>query len=203
MGAMGYDAPLAVLSQRPQVLFNYFKQLFAQVTNPPIDGIREETVTSAMTLLGDEGNILNPTAQNANRIRLKTPILSRKEFAALEQQTKFAQPTVTLPILFKAEERDGLEARLESLFVEADEKIAAGAELLILSDDGVNADWIGIPSLLAVSGLHHHLVKAGTRTQVSIVVKTAEARDVHQCALLIGYGQTRYFQVLLSIRLTA
>lgn len=126
MGAMGYDAPLAVLSQRPQVLFNYFKQLFAQVTNPPIDGIREETVTSAMTLLGDEGNILNPTAQNANRIRLKTPILSRKEFAALEQQTKFAQPTVTLPILFKAEERDGLEARLEALFAEADEKSQLG-----------------------------------------------------------------------------
>ncbi|EAF5545621.1 glutamate synthase large subunit [Listeria monocytogenes] len=196
MGAMGYDAPLAVLSQRPQVLFNYFKQLFAQVTNPPIDGIREETVTSAMTLLGDEGNILNPTAQNANRIRLKTPILSRKEFAALEQQTKFAQPTVTLPILFKAEERDGLEARLEALFAEADEKIAAGAELLILSDEGVNADWIGIPSLLAVSGLHHHLVKAGTRTQVSIIVKTAEARDVHQCALLIGYGADAVFPSL-------
>lgn len=110
----------------PQVLFNYFKQLFAQVTNPPIDGIREETVTSAMTLLGDEGNILNPTAKNANRIRLKTPILSRKEFAALTLQTKFAKPTVTLPILFKAEERDGLEACLEELFEAADKKSRTG-----------------------------------------------------------------------------
>ncbi|WP_267666350.1 glutamate synthase central domain-containing protein, partial [Listeria innocua] len=118
-------------------------------------------------LLGDEENILNPTAKNANRIRLKTPILSRKEFAALTLQTKFAKPTATLPILFKAEERDGLEACLEELFEAADKKIANGAELLVLSDDGVNAEWIGIPALLAVSGLHHHFVKAGTRTKVS------------------------------------
>ncbi|WP_088839240.1 glutamate synthase large subunit [Listeria sp. ILCC792] len=196
MGAMGYDAPLAVLSKRPQLLFNYFKQLFAQVTNPPIDGLREETVVSTMTLLGDEGNILAPGAQNANRIRLKTPILTRKEYAALKNQTKFSEATTILPMLFKQEECESLDARLNILFTQVEEAIQAGSKLIVLTDEGTNADWIGIPSLLAVSGLHQHLIQKGLRTKASLIVKTAEARDVHQCATLIGYGADAIFPYL-------
>ncbi|EUJ26905.1 glutamate synthase large subunit [Listeria cornellensis] len=196
MGAMGYDAPLAVLSFRPQLLFNYFKQLFAQVTNPPIDGLREESVISTMTLLGNEGNILNPTAQNANRIRLETPILSRKQYASIALQKKFAKPTAFINALFKAEEKENLAEVLDRLFAEADAKIEAGAELLVITDDGTNDEFIGIPALLVTSGLHHHLVKRGTRMKVSLIVKTAEARDVHHCAMLVGYGADAIFPYL-------
>lgn len=196
MGAMGYDAPLAVLSFRPQLLFNYFKQLFAQVTNPPIDGLREESVISTMTLLGNEGNILNPTAENANRIRLETPILSRKQYASIALQKKFAKPTAFINALFKAEEKDNLAEVLDRLFAEADAKIEAGAELLVITDDGTNDEFIGIPALLITSGLHHHLVKRGTRMKVSLIVKTAEARDVHHCAMLVGYGADAIFPYL-------
>ncbi|MBC1604875.1 glutamate synthase large subunit [Listeria rocourtiae] len=196
MGAMGYDAPLAVLSYRPQLLFNYFKQLFAQVTNPPIDGLREESVISTMTLLGNEGNILNPTAENANRIRLETPILSRKQYASIALQKKFAKPTAFINALFKAEEKENLAEVLDRLFAEADAKIEAGAELLVITDDGTNDEFIGIPALLMTSGLHHHLVKRGTRMKVSLIVKTAEARDVHHCAMLVGYGADAIFPYL-------
>ncbi|WP_099221892.1 glutamate synthase large subunit [Listeria costaricensis] len=196
MGAMGYDAPLAVLSNRPQLLFHYFKQLFAQVTNPPIDGLREETVISTMTLLGNEGNILAPNAQNAHRIRLKTPMLSRKEYAALLLQQKFDRPTAVIDILFTEEERDHLDERLEAIFAEVDRKMAEGAELIVLSDEGVDAKRIGIPSLLATSAVHHHLIQAGTRTQVSLIIKTAEARDVHHSAMLVGYGADAIFPYL-------
>ncbi|WP_430535090.1 glutamate synthase large subunit [Listeria rocourtiae] len=196
MGAMGYDAPLAVLSFRPQLLFNYFKQLFAQVTNPPIDGLREESVISTMTLLGNEGNILNPTAENANRIRLETPILSRKQYASIALQKKFAKPTAFINALFKAEEKENLAEVLDRLFAEADAKIEAGAELLVITDDGTNDEFIGIPALLITSGLHHHLVKRGTRMKVSLIVKTAEARDVHHCAMLVGYGADAIFPYL-------
>lgn len=195
-GAMGYDAPLAVLSFRPQLLFNYFKQLFAQVTNPPIDGLREESVISTMTLLGNEGNILNPTAVNANRIRLETPILSRKQYASIALQKKFAKPTAFINALFKAEDKENLAEVLAALFAEADAKIEAGAELLVITDDGTNDAFIGIPALLITSGLHHHLVRKGTRTKVSLIVKTAEARDVHHCAMLIGYGADAIFPYL-------
>ncbi|MBC1399452.1 glutamate synthase large subunit [Listeria fleischmannii] len=196
MGAMGYDAPLAVLSKRPQLLFNYFKQLFAQVTNPPIDGLREETVVSTMTLLGDEGNILCPSAQNAHRIRLKTPILTRKEYAALLHQTKFSVETSVIPMLFQKEECDSLDARLEQLFTQVEEAIQSGSKLIVLTDEGTNADWIGLPSLLATSGLHQHLIQKGLRTKASLIIKTAEARDVHQCATLIGYGADAIFPYL-------
>ncbi|WP_239256559.1 glutamate synthase large subunit [Listeria ilorinensis] len=196
MGAMGYDAPLAVLSNRPQLLFHYFKQLFAQVTNPPIDGLREETVISTMTLLGNEGNILAPDAQNAHRIRLKTPMLSRKEYAALLLQEKFDHPTAVVDILFTEAERDHLDKRLEDLFAEVDRKIEEGAELIVLSDEGVDPERIGIPSLLATSAVHHHLIQAGTRTKVSLIIKTAEARDVHHSAMLVGYGADAIFPYL-------
>lgn len=196
MGAMGYDAPLAVLSQRPQLLFNYFKQLFAQVTNPPIDGIREEVVTSSMTLLGDEGNILEPSAKNAHRIRLATPVLKRAEFQALMEQNVFTKKTRKIAIHFSEKERDQLEARLQDVFEEAADAIRDGAELIVLSDRGVNDDRIGIPSLLVTSGLHHYLVQQGLRTKASLVVETAEARDVHHLSLLVGYGADAVYPYL-------
>lgn len=196
-GAMGYDAPLAVLSNRPQLLFHYFKQLFAQVTNPPIDGLREQAVISTMTLLGDEGNILEPSGENANRIRLTTPVLSRLEFEALKNQTKFSTKTTVLKILFRPEERNELDEVLARLFEEARVAIEeSGSSLLILTDEGVGEEWIGIPALLAASGLHHYLTRLGLRTKASIIVKTAEARDVHHTALLIGYGADAVFPYL-------
>lgn len=196
-GAMGYDAPLAVLSNRPQLLFHYFKQLFAQVTNPPIDGLREQAVVSTMTLLGDEGNILEPSGVNANRIRLATPVLSRLEFQALENQTKFGTKTTVLPILFREDEREKLDEVLAALFERARTAIETeGSSLIVLTDEGVNEEWMGIPSLLAASGLHHYLTRRGLRTKASIIVKTAEARDVHHTALLIGYGADAVFPYL-------
>ncbi|WP_163652544.1 glutamate synthase large subunit [Listeria sp. PSOL-1] len=196
MGAMGYDAPLAVLSKRPQLLFNYFKQLFAQVTNPPIDGLREQAVISTMTLLGDEGNILEPSAKNAHRIRLKTPILSRLDFIALLQQNIFTKSTKEIDILFQAEESDQLEQKIKMICERIDQEVASGVELIILTDEKINDTQIGIPSLLITSAVHQHLIKQGTRTKVSLIIKTGEARDVHQCALLIGYGADAIFPYL-------
>lgn len=196
MGAMGYDAPLAVLSQRPQLLFNYFKQLFAQVTNPPIDGIREKMVTSSMTLLGDEGNILEPSAKNAHRIRLKTPVLKRTEFQALMEQQVFEKPTYKIMTHFSEKDRDQLENKLEEIFEAAAEAIRSGVELIVLSDRGIDDDKIGIPSLLVTSGLHHYLVKHGLRTKASIIIESGEARDVHHLSLLVGYGADAIYPYL-------
>lgn len=188
IGSMGYDAPLAVLSERPQLLYNYFKQLFAQVTNPPIDAIREDIVTSTMTLLGREGNLLEPSEQSCRRIRLESPILSEKDLAALIGNRFKEFRAKTLSILFDASSPQALEPALDRLFQEAEEAIEEGYSLLILSDHGVNEDFAAIPALLAVSGLHHHLVRKGLRTKVSLIVETAEARDTHHFACLIGYG---------------
>ncbi|MBM7649527.1 glutamate synthase (NADPH/NADH) large chain [Bacillus ectoiniformans] len=187
IGSMGFDSPLAVLSERPQLLFNYFKQLFAQVTNPPIDATREENVTSTMTLLGNEGNILEPSASNCRRIRLESPFLTEMELMKLRHNRYDDFRSRTTSILFKTESPN-LEQALEQLFKEADEAIAEGCTLLILSDKGVNSNFAAVPSLLAISGLHQHLIKNGTRTKVSLIAETAEARDVHQFACLIGYG---------------
>jgi glutamate synthase (NADPH) large chain len=183
-GAMGMDAPLAVLSDRPQSLFNYFKQLFAQVTNPPIDAIREYIVTSTMTLLGKEGDILHPDAPAARRIRLETPILSNEELAALKSNPYPEFACVTLPTLFT----DDLKQALDELFAKADEAMENGATLLVLSDRGVDEKHVAIPALLATSALHQYLVRKGTRTNVSIIVESGEAREVHHFAALIGYG---------------
>ncbi|MEK5324966.1 glutamate synthase large subunit [Aeribacillus sp. FSL M8-0254] len=184
IGAMGNDTPLAVLSDRPQSLFNYFKQLFAQVTNPPIDAIRESIVTSTMTLLGKEGNILDPDPSAARRIRLESPILSNEELAALKNNPYPEFKCVTLPALFK----DDLKNALDQLFQAADEAVENGATLLVLSDRGVNEEYAAIPALLAGSALHQYMVKKGTRTKASIIVECGEAREVHHFAALIGYG---------------
>lgn len=189
VGSMGYDSPLAVLSKKPQLLYNYFKQLFAQVTNPPIDAIREQIITAARTTIGAEGNLVDPKPESARHIRLETPVLLNAELERLRQQNLPEFKAVTLPILFEADGgAEAMEARLEAVFAEADDAIKKGATLVILSDRGVDSTHAAIPALLAVSGLHHHLIRQGTRTRMSILLESAEPREVHHFAMLIGYG---------------
>lgn len=185
--SMGNDMPLAVLSNHPQPLYNYFRQLFAQVTNPPIDAIRENFVTSTATLLGAEGNLLHPTEDSCLRMRLETPILSDSQLASILEETPFKVKEV--PIVFKAAGEEGnLEAALQHAFSSVDAAVEKGYSLIKLSDMHVTSEWVPIPALLAVSGLHHHLVRQGTRTKVSIIVETGDAWDAHQLAALIGFG---------------
>ena len=189
LGSMGTDTPLAVLSEQPQLLYNYFKQLFAQVTNPPIDPIREEIITSTTTLIGSEANLLKPTAASARMLKLEQPILSNEDFEKLRRLNRPGFKTTTLTLLFKtADGAKGLEKALESLFSAAVRAIEAGNNILILSDRGVNQEFTAIPALLAVSGLHHHLIRSATRTRVSLVLESGEPREVHHFALLLGYG---------------
>ncbi|MHC1765741.1 MAG: glutamate synthase large subunit [Verrucomicrobiia bacterium] len=189
VGSMGTDTPLAVLSNKPQLLYNYFKQLFAQVTNPPIDCIREEIVTSAVTTIGSERNLLDPKPESCRLIELKTPILTNEELAKLQYINEPGFKAITLPILFKASDgAAGLKESIESLCRDASHAIAGGANILILSDRGINHELAPVPALLAVSGLHHHLIREGTRTRVGLVLESGEPREVHHFSLLIGYG---------------
>jgi glutamate synthase (ferredoxin) len=192
VGSMGNDAALAVLSDKPQLLYNYFKQLFAQVTNPPVDGIREEIIMSMDTTIGREWNLLDPTPQSARKIKLHSPILQNEELdkiRALEGTTGGRFKSITLPMLFYPHEgARGLERALAALCRHASQAIAGGYELIILSDRGVDQHQAPIPALLAVAALHHHLIRAGTRTQASLVLESGEPREVHHYALLIGYG---------------
>ncbi len=189
IGSMGTDTPLAVLSDKPQNLFNYFKQLFAQVTNPPIDCIREEIVTSAETTIGSEKNLLKALPESAHLIELKAPVLTNEEMAKLRHINTPGYKSATLPILYKvADGAKGLEQSMEGLFAAADKAIAEGINLLILSDRGIDHDNAALPSLLAVSGLHHHLIRNGSRTRVGLVLESGEPREVHHFSLLIGYG---------------
>ncbi len=189
IGSMGTDTPLAVLSDRPQLLYNYFKQHFAQVTNPPIDPIREELVTSTSTLLGCQGNLLDPAPECARLIRLPHPILSDRELEKLREIDQPGFSARTLSLLFPAGTGPGsLEAALDQLFESADRAIETGHNILILSDRGVSRDLSAIPALLALSALHHHLIRNGNRTRAGLVVESAEPREVHHFACLIGYG---------------
>ncbi|HEX9062643.1 MAG TPA: glutamate synthase large subunit, partial [Clostridia bacterium] len=189
MGAMGNDAPLAVLSKKPQILYNYFKQLFAQVTNPPIDALREEIVIGTETYIGSEGDLLNPNPQSCRQLKLMTPVIDNEELEKLRSIDKPGFKAVTLPILYKVSEGGkGLEKALDELFKAADKAFADGANILILSDRGVNSEYAPIPALLAVSGLHHHTIRECTRTQLSIVLESGEPREVHHFAMLLGYG---------------
>jgi len=189
MGSMGTDTPIAALSERPQLLYNYFQQRFAQVTNPPIDCIREEIVTSVITTVGSEGNLIEPKPESCRLIELTSPILTNEELLKLRHIDKPGFKSELLPILFKAADGEiGLEDALKGLFAAADEAIAAGANILILSDRGVNKKNAPIPALLAVGGLHHHLIRSGSRTKVGLVLESGEPREVHHFALLIGYG---------------
>ncbi|MBM7702071.1 glutamate synthase large subunit [Metabacillus iocasae] len=184
LGSMGNDTPLAVLSDRPQSLFNYFKQLFAQVTNPPIDAIREQIVTSTLSFLGAEGDLLHPNESSCRRIKLDTPVLTNEQLTHL-RNNRFAEfQTRTIPTLFK----EDLEGAIQEVCVKADEAIKEGVSLLILSDRNMTANETAIPTLLAVSALHQHLIRQGTRTKASIIVEAGEVREVHHFAALIGYG---------------
>ncbi|OCS85607.1 glutamate synthase large subunit [Caryophanon tenue] len=184
LGSMGNDTPLAVLSDRPQSLFNYFKQLFAQVTNPPIDSIREHIVTSTMTMLGAEGDLLHPTADNAKRILLDAPVLTSGEFDQITSNIELDFQGTAISLQFT----EDLDKELVRIRQEADAAIAQGVTLLVLTDELDNPKTPTIPMLLAVSSLHQYLVRTGKRTQVSLIAHSAEAREVHHFAALIGFG---------------
>ncbi len=187
IGAMGTDTPLPVLSNRPKLLYNYFQQLFAQVTNPPIDSIREAIITSATTTIGSERNLLEPTPESCHLLQLKTPFITNSELAKIKHNSEFK--TSVLPILFDPDTGEaGLAGAIEALCMKADEEIEAGKEILVLSDRDIAQNRAPIPALLAVAGLHHHLIRTGTRTRVGIVLESGEPREVHHFAVLLGYG---------------
>jgi glutamate synthase (ferredoxin) len=193
VGAMGNDQALAVLSERPQLLYSYFKQLFAQVTNPPIDAIREEIIMATEMAIGPEGNLLEPDPCSAHQLELPSPVLSNEELEKIRHLSSPNDPhgfkTLTLPILYRvADGGAGLRRAIEQVRDRAAEAIAEGHNIIILSDRGHNADEAPIPALLAVAAVHHHLVRAGTRTQTGLVLESGEPREVHHFALLIGYG---------------
>jgi len=189
VGSMGTDTPLAVLSDKPQLLYNYFKELFAQVTNPPIDPIREELITSTTLTIGTEGNLVQPNPQSCRQLRLHDPILRNSDMIKLRRIDQPGIKSTTLPILFNPNDgKAGLERALDELCKSADQAIANGTTILILSDKGVDRAHAPIPALLASAGLHHHLIRSGTRTQVGLVLESGEPREVHHFCLLIGYG---------------
>ena len=189
IGSMGSDTPLACLSDKPQPLFAYFKQLFAQVTNPPLDAIREEMVTSLYTYVGREGNLLSEEPENARMIKLKYPVIGNGDLAKLRDVSREGFKSVTLRMTFAVGEGDaGLEVALKKLCDDAQAAVVDGATILILSDRGVDAETAPIPSMLATSAVHHHLIGLGTRTGASIVVETGEAREAHHFCCLVGYG---------------
>ncbi|MGD0091093.1 MAG: glutamate synthase-related protein [Planctomycetota bacterium] len=189
LGSMGNDTPLAVLSDKPQLLYGYFKQLFAQVTNPPLDAIREELVTSVETTLGPEGNILKPGPDCCRQIKLHSPILDNEELARLRGVSVHGFKAVTLPMLFPVRDgASGLRKALDELCAKAVQALRDGYKIIILSDRGADAGLAPVPSLLATAGVHHHLVRNGLRTQVGLVVESGEPREVHHVALLLGFG---------------
>jgi glutamate synthase (NADPH) large chain len=189
LGSMGTDTPLAILSNKPQLLYNYFHQLFAQVTNPPIDPIREEIITSTTTQIGSEGNLLKPSEKSARMIELEQPLLSNEEFEKLRNLNQPGFRTKTLSLLFKANEGAvGMEKALDRLFIEASRQIISGTNILILSDRGVNEEHAAIPALLAIAGLQHYLIRNAIRMRASLILESGEPREVHHFAVLLGYG---------------
>ena len=186
IAAMGSDKPLAALSKQPQPLFNYFKQSFAQVTNPPIDAIREEIVTSTTIYIGKDGNLLEERPENCKVIKVINPILTSVGLLKLKRTDVAGFKVAVIPILYYKNTK--LSKAVKRLFVEADKACANGANILILSDRGVDENHLAIPSLLAVSALHQHLVASKRRTSLSIVLESGEPRDVHHFAVLLAYG---------------
>ena len=184
--AMGKDTPLAVLSERTHPLFNYFKQLFAQVTNPPIDAIREEIVTSTSVYLGKDGNILEEKPDNCNVLKINNPILTNTDILKLKNIKEPGFKTAVVPIVYYKGIK--LEKAIEQVFVEVDKAHKDGANIIILSDSGVDEHHVQIPSLLAVSAVHQYLVKTKKRTTLSLVLESGEPRSVHHFATLLGYG---------------
>ncbi len=189
IGSMGNDLALAVLSEQRPLLYSYFKQLFAQVTNPPIDSTREAVVMSVSTSVGSERNLLGESPEHARQLVMPQPILRDKELEALRQVDSDVFKAHTIDITWPvAEGTDGLDGALARICREADEALADGVNIVILSDRRVGSDRAPIPALLAVSSVHHHLVREGTRLQAGLVIESGEPRDVHQFATLIGYG---------------
>jgi glutamate synthase (ferredoxin) len=189
IGSMGTDTSLAALSDRPRLLYDYFKQMFAQVTNPPLDAIREELVTSMESTIGPEGNLLEPRPESCRQIAVKYPIIDNEQLGRLRHVYDPGFRAVRLPMLFDASQGGkGLEHALGELKRRASDAVDAGYTILILSDRDADRMRAPIPSLLATAGVHHHLVRKGTRTRCALVVESGDAREVHHCALLLGYG---------------
>ncbi|MGI8493438.1 MAG: glutamate synthase large subunit [Acidimicrobiales bacterium] len=196
IGSMGTDTPLAVLSERPRLLYDYFAQLFAQVTNPPLDAIREELVTSLSGIIGPESNLLAPSPASCNQIVMHQPVLTNEELAKLlyinEDGSTPGWKSFAIDGLFSTAGHESpgeaLRSALEGICKEVSAAIAGGAKVIVLSDRHTSADLAPIPALLLVSAVHHHLIQEKTRTQVGLVIETAEAREVHHMALLLGYG---------------
>ena len=190
VGSMGTDTSLAVLSDKPRLLYDYFKQLFAQVTNPPLDAIREELVTSMGSTIGPERNLLKPEPESSRQIQIKYPIIHNEHVAKLRHLPPDSPfRSTTLPMMFDPEKGGaGLEQAMSDLCRRASEAVAAGYDILILSDRGVGPKLAPIPSLMATAGVHHHLVREGTRTRCGLVVESGDAREVHHVSLLMGYG---------------
>ena len=186
VGSMGNDAPLAVLSDQNQLLFNYFKQLFAQVTNPPLDAIREEMVTSLEGFVGTEQNLFEETPLHCRQLMLRSPIIDNEDLARIKALDLPGLRTTVIRTLF--DPATGMEKTLEQVRRKASKAVEDGLNIIVLSDRGVDPGRAPIPSLLAVSAVHHHLIREGSRTRVGLVVETGEAREVHHFALLIGYG---------------
>lgn len=184
--AMGIDAPLAVLSKKNQPLFGYFKQLFAQVTNPPIDAIREEVVTSTTIYVGKDGNLLEDKEENCKMLQVNNPILTNTDILKIKKMKVDGFKVAEIPITYY--KNTSIEKAMESLFIEADRAIREGANILILSDRGVDEYHVAIPSLLAASGLQQHLVRTKKRTSIAMILETGEPREVHHFATLLGYG---------------
>ncbi|HEX9120236.1 MAG TPA: glutamate synthase large subunit [Terriglobales bacterium] len=188
-GSMGTDTPLACLSDKPQPLFHYFRQLFAQVTNPPIDSIREQMVMSLISYIGSESNILDEQPESCHTLKLSAPILSNRDLEKLRRVSRGDLLATTLPMLFRVEDDGkGLERAVESLCRRASLAVKAGYTLLILSDRGVDQEYAPIPSLLGLTAVHNLLVREETRTQVALIIESGEPREVMHFALLLGYG---------------
>lgn len=191
VGAMGADAPLAILSEKPQLLYNYFKQMFAQVTNPPIDSIREEMVTSTRVMLGNSGNLTDPNKTGTYALSMRTPILTNQELASIKALACRRMKSVTLPILFDPSKGvDGMREALKELCEKAEEAARTDQNVLILSDRGVDANHAPIPALLAVAAVHNHLIRKVLRTEIGLILESGEPREVHHFCTLVGYGVT-------------
>ncbi len=189
LGSMGTDTALAALSDRPRLLYDYFKQLFAQVTNPPLDAIREELVTSMASTIGPEGNLIDPRPESCRQIKITHPVIDNDQTAKLRYVYEPGFRSITLPMLFDPRlDGPGMERALDELTRQASDAVDAGYTILILSDRGADRDRAPIPSLLATAGVHHHLVRLGKRTRCALVIESGDAREVHHCALLLGYG---------------
>ncbi len=189
IGSMGTDTALAVLSNRPRLLYDYFKQLFAQVTNPPLDGIREELVTQVATTIGPESNLLEPTPQSCRQVRIPSPVLTNEELAKLRDINVSGHSSSEISIVFPVKQGgEGLGQAIIEICKQAEAAARDGHSFIILTDRGVTSELAPIPALLATSAVHHHLIKKGCRTSVGLVVESGEPREVHHFAVLIGYG---------------